>query len=320
MSEKTIEAGKKVKDLTSGKGIKGRVSFGPFKTYYSDEVYLVEILEGINQGLSQTWGVSDMTEVPEYEIGQKALRYGSAVEVVAGPFKANGYQNWLVKDSDEEHVLSFERDLEPYDESKVLPKVGDKFRVTKNYLGGTDVLVGDILTVIKVDSCGPPCLFTETASGGKLGPIGGDLVGEVLERVTESEDAEEKPKLVVGDRVKVTKDYDGGQFVGSVGELIKIDESDDELPYKVWVGGDEYPVWVCAVEVVTEKQAPKVGDRVKIIRAVWAEDHEGKTGVLLSTTADESFRPSGSDERVRHPFEVCLDDGGELFAAEVEVI
>lgn len=59
----------------------------------------------------------------------------------------------------------------------------------------------------------------------------------------------------------------------------------------------------------------KVGDRVRVLRAKWGEEQHGKVGTVLSVT--ETFRDREND---LHPYDIELDDGGTIYAAEVEPV
>lgn len=59
----------------------------------------------------------------------------------------------------------------------------------------------------------------------------------------------------------------------------------------------------------------KVGDRVRVVRAKYAEEYHGKTGTVISVT--DTWVPTGD---VLHPYDVRMDAGGEIAAAEVEKI
>ncbi|MFI0211993.1 phiSA1p31-related protein [Streptomyces diastaticus] len=59
----------------------------------------------------------------------------------------------------------------------------------------------------------------------------------------------------------------------------------------------------------------KVGDRVRVLRAKWAEGTHGKVGTVLSVT--ETFRADVDD---LHPYDIELDDGDTVYAAEVEPV
>ncbi|WP_186783693.1 phiSA1p31-related protein [Streptomyces sp. CBG33] len=67
--------------------------------------------------------------------------------------------------------------------------------------------------------------------------------------------------------------------------------------------------------VLTPTAGIKVGDRVRVLRAKWGEEQHGKVGTVLSVT--ETFRDREND---LHPYDIELDDGGTIYAAEVEPV
>lgn len=125
----------------------------------------------------------------------------------------------------------------------------------------------------------------------------------------------ETPKFAVGDTVTLTTRRDGALYTVEYGPF------DDRGVYVVRrveepTDPDEVRTFPALVEVM-RKAAPavKVGDRVRVIRAKYAEGQHGQTGVVTSTS--EVWRETAGD---RHPFLVSLDDGGEICAAEVEPV
>jgi hypothetical protein len=78
------------------------------------------------------------------------------------------------------------------------------------------------------------------------------------------------------------------------------------------VDGGEKP----AEEVVESVSAIKVGDRVRIVHALYREEHHGKIGVITSTT--DTWEPRHD---VVHPFRVKVDsDPYDFWAANVELV
>lgn len=116
-------------------------------------------------------------------------------------------------------------------------------------------------------------------------------------------------KFNVGDVVRSgSHDADGkivaGPFATRFGTRFYVIERED--------GSHEHPREAILTKV--EEEPIRVGERVRILRAKWAEEFHGKTGVVTSTS--EMWRQDRGDT---HPYMVELDDtGGEIHAAELE--
>ncbi|MFF1684473.1 MULTISPECIES: phiSA1p31-related protein [unclassified Streptomyces] len=123
----------------------------------------------------------------------------------------------------------------------------------------------------------------------------------------------EPPKFAVGDKVKADN-------IGLKGSLVAgpfMNRWDDE-PF--WVvehpDGKHTTPREHILTKANEAEPIKVGDRVRVLRATFAEDDHGQAGTITSTS--ETWRERRGDT---HPYSVKLDrTGGEIYVAEVERI
>lgn len=121
----------------------------------------------------------------------------------------------------------------------------------------------------------------------------------------------EPPKFAVGDKVTTVNGATGelaagpfrSRYAGGATFWVLADE-----------GGDHLTPFETSLTKVDEPDPVKVGDRVRIVRAKWAEECHGKTGVVTSTSG--TWRDDREDI---HPYYVRLDGSdGEIHVAEVE--
>lgn len=119
----------------------------------------------------------------------------------------------------------------------------------------------------------------------------------------------EPPKFAVGDKVTPHDGTPGrivaGPFVsrGWSGEFWVV-EGDDA---KHNTHGTDY------LTKVVDPEPIKVGDRVRVVRAKYAEERHGQVGTVTSTTED--YRAWCGDP---HKYDVKFTDGNSVYAAEVE--
>ncbi|MEV7250250.1 phiSA1p31-related protein [Streptomyces cyaneofuscatus] len=115
-------------------------------------------------------------------------------------------------------------------------------------------------------------------------------------------------KFAVGDKVTAASGVNeytlhAGPFNGGLGGHFWVLERPDGT--HCWAHADS----------LTKVEAPAlvpVGTRVRVDRAKWAEEQHGETGVIRSNT--ETWTPR---DDVAHVYEVELDNGGSIAAAEV---
>jgi hypothetical protein len=121
----------------------------------------------------------------------------------------------------------------------------------------------------------------------------------------------EPPAFAIGDKVTTTL-YGAGTLVAGpyAGRY-----SDARWVVEVMDGKHVFPASEALTKVVQPEPEPiKVGDRVRIIRAKWAEEHHGAVGTVTSTSG--TWREGRGD---KHPYVVRIDDtGGTLNVAELE--
>lgn len=130
------------------------------------------------------------------------------------------------------------------------------------------------------------------------------------ERAFKVSDLKPLPKFAVGDKVAYV--YGGGGTL--VAGPFKSEHHDEAL----WVvekpnGTHMTPTENSLTKVVAREI--KVGDRVRVVRATYADHAHGTTGVV--TAVGLGWRTERGDV---HPFMVDLDDGGDIYVAEVELI
>lgn len=73
-----------------------------------------------------------------------------------------------------------------------------------------------------------------------------------------------------------------------------------------------FTAFASAMTKVDDRPLVPVGTRVRVDRATWAEGYHGHTGAVTSN--GEKFL---ADEGDRHSYRVHMDDGGNVYAAEV---
>ncbi|MFD7646387.1 phiSA1p31-related protein [Streptomyces albidoflavus] len=124
-----------------------------------------------------------------------------------------------------------------------------------------------------------------------------------------------RAKFDIGDQV-VWSNEDGvhtvvaGPFRGYAGEqFYVVEDADGEHDT---ADAESLTLALAGPEPTTGIQ---VGDRVRVLRAKWVEEQHGKVGTVLSVT--ETFRDREND---LHPYDIELDDGGTIYAAEVEPV
>ncbi|MFE5159117.1 hypothetical protein ACFRNT_11395 [Streptomyces sp. NPDC056697] len=135
--------------------------------------------------------------------------------------------------------------------------------------------------------------------------------------------AEEPKPLAVGDRIRILENVHNGAkvFAGDVlgveyvgGDVFQTPAARLGTPGLQWTFEmeDEGTGW----ERVTEDTEPiKVGDRVRVVYAKHAEEDHGKMGTVTSTAG--TWTPRG--DRL-HRYDVRLDSGSEIHAADVEKV
>ncbi|MGW2950751.1 phiSA1p31-related protein [Streptomyces eurythermus] len=124
-----FEVGQKVKHGTYGR--EGVVTYGPFKSTFGEDSYLVRK----DNGTEATWFGRNMSVVPEppkLTVGDKARGAYSGVvyTVEAGPFDDNGYIWYATREPSGAVGYNSADDLEPVDEPEPI-KVGDRVRVVR---------------------------------------------------------------------------------------------------------------------------------------------------------------------------------------------
>jgi hypothetical protein len=121
------------------------------------------------------------------------------------------------------------------------------------------------------------------------------------------------PKFAVGD--KVAYEYGGGGTL--VAGPFKSEHHDEPIWVVEKVNGTHMTPTENALRKVDAEPTPeiKVGDRVRVLRATFAESTVGRVGKVVSTT--ETWREADND---LHRYDVEFDDGGSVYAAEVELV
>ncbi|MFF3140416.1 phiSA1p31-related protein [Streptomyces sp. NPDC057927] len=119
----------------------------------------------------------------------------------------------------------------------------------------------------------------------------------------------EPPKFAVGDKVTST-----AAFRGEEGTLVAGPFAASYGVNDFWVmevdGKHQAPVEATLTKVT--ESAIKVGDRVRVLAASYADDDHGKVGTALGVNSREEF------DGIRHPFYVDLGDGNTVYASAVE--
>jgi hypothetical protein len=174
--------------------------------------------------------------------------------------------------------------------SASLPKIGTRFRVTRNGVRSAGVSVGDVVEVSQHHAG----YFSAKISGSSW-YFEPEDIGNGLEPVDEPT---ARP-IQVGDTVRVVTDDSHlrtGEFIGRTGKVVQVgNRFSSRLKYRLEFPGEKF-WWVEKVELVDE--APgldrpiKVGARVEIVRAERSSRHEeGRVGIVGTVDEDDDRLP-----------------------------
>lgn len=134
---------------------------------------------------------------------------------------------------------------------------------------------------------------------------------ERLQRERDLSAIPEPPKFAIGDKVTVSASQPDGSIVAgpfknrwNAGETLWVVEGTDGL--------HSMPAERLLTKVVEPEPASvKVGDRVRVIAASYADETHGEVGTALEVDSREEF------DDIRHPFYVDLGDGTTVYASAV---
>ncbi|AKZ59208.1 hypothetical protein SAM23877_6163 [Streptomyces ambofaciens ATCC 23877] len=188
------------------------------------------------------------------------------------------------------------------------PKVGDRFRVTQDFLECAGVHVGDIVAVGELT--GDESFRTTPCADGRRWHFGFSSIGDGLEPVTDEpahpldepglagwerdliESASPPAPIKVGDLVTIVRaEYSARDEDGRTGIVDEVDDNDDRLPYRIVDEAGDFVAWAAEVRKVDEPEdatpspfARYVDEAKKLLAGT---DHTGTDVIALARELSE---------------------------------